>query len=330
MTDDTQQSLLAKFNQWFFSSDSDVINQHSYTRLAASFHNLTNKDGPAGQYLKQQLTLLEKNSDWNTVKSVELLLIPLLNEPDLDIELHYQLHKAQSLFSEQEYKFFAQEFNSISADENSPAKKRALLSKVTSSLHKHYEDRQLRSMYANKARLKIGVFFSISIVLSVLLLAVGIVHPAGVYDFCIQHCPGLAEQTRNAISIETEQQSNDIHLHYTFAALLAGFMGACFSMLISLKSRIESITLQELDNLHSMHVILTRIITGVGAALVCYYFFRAELLSGTLFPDLSDKTRILVNSKTLFILIIWSFIAGFSEKLVPSILSKTEEQISRK
>jgi hypothetical protein len=328
MSESTQLSWFTKFSQWFYSSDFEAINQHSYIRLAATFHNLANKNGPAGQYLQTQLDLLKQNSDWNTVKSVELLLIPLLNEQDLDIELHYQLHKAQTLISEQEYEFFAHEYKDLGEDGSHLNKKRALLNKLTGSLHKHYEDRQLRSMFANKARLKIGIFFSLSIILSVLLLGIGIVHPAGVYDFCVQNCPGIAGKT--LLPVETRQESNEIHLHYTIAALLAGFMGACFSMLISLKGRVESITLQELDNQHSLHVILTRIITGVGAALVCYYFFRAELLSGTLFPDLSDQAKIPVNSKTLFILIIWSFIAGFSEKLVPSILSKTEDQISKK
>ena len=101
-------------------------------------------------------------------------------------------------------------------------------------------------------------------------------------------------------------------------------------MMISLKNRIETITLQELENQHSLHFILTRIITGVGAALICYYFFRSELLAGSLFPDFGNVGEINLNSRTFFTLIIWCFIAGFSEKLVPSILAKTEDQVDKK
>jgi len=36
------------------------------------------------------------------------------------------------------------------------------------------------------------------------------------------------------------------------------------------------------------------------------------------------------DDKNLALLIIWCFISGFSEKLVPSILSKTEEQANVK
>nr|WP_305909751.1 hypothetical protein [Methylomarinum sp. Ch1-1]MDP4522683.1 hypothetical protein [Methylomarinum sp. Ch1-1] len=173
------------------------------------------------------------------------------------------------------------------------AKKRALLSKLTASLHRFYEGRQHRSMYANKARLKIGFFFSAAILLSVFLLAIGILYPDGIYQY-VADSPWLKTLTAES------PDSTPIHLHFAITALMAGYMGACFSMLISLKARVETVTLQELGNLHSLHFILTRIITGIGAALICYYFFRAELLSGSLFPDFGQKQEINLNSKSFF------------------------------
>jgi len=210
-----------------------------------------------------------------------------------------------------------------------------LLGQLTESIHMYYEDRHLRSVFANSARFKIGFFFSVAILMSVFLLSIGILHPDGVYQyFSLQYAdlfwfePPVATESRQLLQ---EAQSTDkIHLHYAVTALMAGGMGACFSMLISLKERIEMVTLQELDNIHSLHFIVTRIITGVGAALICYYFFRADLLSGSLFPDFRDKDEISLTSKSFFTLIIWCFIAGFSEKLVPSILIKTEAQVDKK
>ena len=185
------------------------------------------------------------------------------------------------------------------------------------SLQQFHEDRVLRSIFANKACFKIGLFFGIAIAFSVFLLAIGILHPEGIYQYCSRYCPQFAWVTSITAEIAdpTEtQQTDKIHLHFAIAAVMAGYMGACFSMLISLKGRIKTITLKELENLHKLHFILTRIVTGIGAALICYYFFRAQLLTGSLFP--------------YFTLIIWCFIAGFSEKLVPSILSKTEGQLA--
>lgn len=320
-----------KFSKWFYASSLDQINRQSYIRLSTSFQNVEKK-GPTTPYIEEQLDKLKNDSDWNTVKSIELLLIPLLRECDLEIELHYQLHKAGSLLSRQEYNFFQQEFDDIEEGNSVNDKKRALLTKLTVSLHKFYEDRQLRSVFANKARLKIGIFFTLAIVFSVFLLAIGILHPDGIYQYCARYFAGVEWIDALAADVPDSMptsQVDKIHLHYAITALMAGCMGACFSMLISLKNRIETITLQELENQHSWHFILTRIITGIGAALICYYFFRAELLSGALFPDFAKGQEINLNSRHFFTLIIWCFIAGFSEKLVPSILSQTEAQVEK-
>ncbi len=326
------QSWWSKFGKWLYASNLDLVNEQSYIRLSTTFQNIEKK-GPTIPFIETQLEKLKNEPDWNTVKSVELLLVPLLNNCDLDIELRYQLHSAKSLFINQEYEFFNQEYEKIKQGEQEWDKKRALLSKLTASLHKFYEGRQTRSMFANKARLKIGIFFTLAIAFSVFLLTIGILHPDGIYQYYTSYFGG----SNLPVTASTDHQNapatqhvDKIHLHYAVTALMAGYMGACFSMLISLKNRVETITLQELENQHSLHFILTRIITGIGAALICYYFFRAELLTGSLFPDFGDERQIDLNSKSFFTLIIWCFIAGFSEKLVPSILSKTEAQLDKK
>jgi len=330
-----QFSWFNKFSKWLATSDFDQINEQSYIRLASNFHKAEQKNDDKFKYIEQQLKKLQNNPDWNTVKLVELLLIPYLDEYDLDIDLHIQLHKAQELFAKKEYEFFMQEFAMVSTDlELSLVRKRALLAQLTESIHMYYEDRQLRSVFANSARFKIGFFFSIAILMSVFLLSIGILHPDGVYQyFSLQYAdlfwikPVATESTQLP---QGAQSTDKIHLHYAVTALMAGGMGACFSMLISLKDRIETVTLQELDNIHSLHFIVTRIIIGVGAALICYYFFRADLLSGSLFPDFRNEQEISLTSKNFFTLIIWCFIAGFSEKLVPGILIKTEAQVDKK
>jgi len=57
--------------------------------------------------------------------------------------------------------------------------------------------------------------------------------------------------------------------------------------------------------------------------------FRANLLSGSLFPDFRNNEEISLRSRSFFTLIIGCFIAGFSEKLMSSILSKTEAQVDK-
>ncbi len=334
-----------RINQWFGRSYYDQINRQNITRLTTYFLRIkaTQADHPLLQQIQEQLQQLQEKADWEKAKAIELLLVPLLDPDDLDMELRYQLHNAQLFLPEYDSGFFQDCFATIIEKPEAqqplpdsdaiPGRKRALLTKVTVSLQKFHEDRLLRSIFANKARFKIGLFFGLAITFSVFLLAIGILHPEGIYQYCSRYCRQFTWLTSIAAEIQdpTEaQQTDKIHLHFAIAALMAGYMGACFSMLISLKGRIETITLKELENLHKLHFILTRIITGIGAALICYYFFRAQLLTGSLFPDFSEETEIHLNSKTYFTLIIWCFIAGFSEKLVPSILSKTEGQLAER
>jgi len=334
-----------KINQWFGRSYYDQINQQNVTRLSTYFLRVKDAqaDNPLLQQIQEQLQHLQEKAEWDKVKAIELLLVPLLDADDLDMELHYKLHNAQLFLPEYEAGFFRECYETMmqkpeaqghtSVPEEILSRKRALLTKLTVSLQKFQEDRLLRSIFANKARFKIGLFFGLAIIFSVFLLAIGILHPEGIYQYCSRYCPQFTWLTSITAEIPEPtdtQQADKIHLHFAIAALMAGYMGACFSMLISLKSRIETITLKELENLHKLHFILTRIITGIGAALICYYFFRAQLLTGSLFPDFSEQKEIHLNSKTYFTLIIWCFIAGFSEKLVPSILSKTEGQLAER
>lgn len=314
-----------KINRWYGRSYYEQINRQNIIRLTTYFQRIKvdQPDNPLIGEIQEQLTDLQKEGGWDKVKSIELLLVPLLNTDDLDMELHYQLHNAQVFLPAYESGFFKEHSASLlqkpEAQQQLPdtddiaGRKRALLTRLIVSLQQFHEDRVLRSIFANKACFKIGLFFGIAIAFSVFLLAIGILHPEGIYQYCSRYCPQFAWVTSITAEIAdpTEtQQTDKIHLHFAIAAVMAGYMGACFNMLISLKGRIETITLKELENLHKLHFILTRI----GAALICYYFFRAQLLTGSLFP--------------YFTLIIWCFIAGFSEKLVPSILSKTEGQLA--
>lgn len=95
-------------------------------------------------------------------------------------------------------------------------------------------------------------------------------------------------------------------------------------MLSSLKSRLEKSELDELKLMRPWVMLLSRALIGTGAGCVLYFFLRSGLLGGGAFPDLAALDTTPVTRKGLALLIIWCFIAGFSEKLVPSILEKTE------
>jgi hypothetical protein len=117
-------------------------------------------------------------------------------------------------------------------------------------------------------------------------------------------------------------------------AMVSGFFGATFSMLIQSNRRATEGTLEDLSGACAWHTLFVRGSVGLGAAAILYFFFESGLLEGSLWPKLKELKYVqleggvkgLVPNKEWCLLVIWSFLAGFSETLVPNILSKTEQK----
>ncbi len=125
-----------------------------------------------------------------------------------------------------------------------------------------------------------------------------------------------------------------IWVHFgLYTALTFGLLGALFSRLINLQS--SNLKLEELHNAQGPGYIALRACIGVCGAVIVYFFLQSELVQSVLFPvfkKLGEDVKSvgdgnLFQISNLARLIIWSFIAGFSELLVPSILSTTEGQL---
>jgi hypothetical protein len=97
-----------------------------------------------------------------------------------------------------------------------------------------------------------------------------------------------------------------------------------------------------------------RMMYGMIGAIIFYFMLRANLVAGSIFPDLSKigigeqivwkltdqglasvqangtyvpaGLTILAPTLDLAKLLVWSFIAGFSERLVPDSLAQTESR----
>jgi len=91
---------------------------------------------------------------------------------------------------------------------------------------------------------------------------------------------------------------------------------------------------------------------GMTGAVIVSFFLQAGVLSGGLFPafpsiglQVTDfpssqqvgattqdfaRFHLILPDKDLALLIVWSFLAGFSERLVPTILQDTETAIGKK
>ena len=127
-------------------------------------------------------------------------------------------------------------------------------------------------------------------------------------------------------------------------AMATGLLGASFFMMIQLQQRISEGTLADARDMWTTPLLILRCIVGIGAASVLYFFFKSGLLEGNLWPDLSklgfervapaagskepnllfSKTNKVIPAEDFALLIVWSFIAGYSQTLVPNLLLQTE------
>lgn len=136
-----------------------------------------------------------------------------------------------------------------------------------------------------------------------------------------------------------------------------GILGAYFSRAIAFQTGIRNISFDDVMTTYVGRVLRMRLLYGMIGAIVFYFVLRGNLVGGSLFPDLKkigigeqvvwkltadgvvpDSTSgaltpsgLTILSPTLDMakLLVWSFIAGFSERLVPDTLARTEAQATK-
>mgnify|MGYP000553892154 CR=1 FL=1 len=130
---------------------------------------------------------------------------------------------------------------------------------------------------------------------------------------------------------------------YSFAG---GFFGATFFMIRDLQSKLAVSEVATLRDMWTYGMILLRCCFGIGAATILYFFFQTGLLGQGVWPAIPEigfetldsvwrgggfeSFKFTLPNKDTALLIVWSFLAGYSQRLVPSFLSRTEERAGEK
>jgi len=326
----------------------EELTEQFYVTLKAEVARLSPQDqGRSPRSFQQVQELLTSPREvWSDAYQIEQLMVDLYDERTLEIELQSRLLEAESNLRPA----LAAQYNKLASTLKTPADRRALLARLVNDLQWRYTVNEVKRAHSKDITKTTGVIFMVAIGLFGLM----------VLSFAL--FASMSDLTRDSILL--------------LVAAMAGAWGASFSMLSSVKARLESADLNDLKLMRSTWILWSRPLIGVGAAAILYFFMASGLLGGSAFPSFTTRlenappqaqaqpalaapqaqpapatpptpdataspaapaasagTTTSTTPSTppttrtqLSLLIVWCFIAGFSERLVPSLLAKTEER----
>ncbi|PWR21769.1 hypothetical protein DKG75_07205 [Zavarzinia compransoris] len=266
-------------------------------------------DTPEQAKIRALLEAESSAGSWVKLNEAELRLTALLPPEDVNAEFIRRGAEAQALIPPLPAVVPLQAAFAPAA----AAERRALLLRLVQDLHLHYErrrlDRATRKAAANHLNnsgmaVIIVIFFGIGVLL----------------------CWNDAERVAR---------------FHPFFVVFAGIIGAYFSRLIDFQSRLRTLDYYTIQLDFAPSRLVSRATTGAIGALVLYWLIGSGLLGGGIFPEatmanlwkfvaLDSGQTVGLPTVDFFKLMIWSVLAGFSERLVPTQLSALEVRAAGK
>ncbi len=294
----------------------DLIEQ-KYIDLTTTYERMKLKPEVTSKFtdivaIIEGLIASDVEHSWDNANIIEQSLAPMYSEVELDSEISLNMLEAKRRLTVENGQFFDAEYHKLLETEHLDATavkegKLNLLCNLYKKLQISY-DLEVQKKHALSA---IRFSTSMAFLASILMF------------FSMDNMRLL----KNVMIINTGAETE-----FIISALSAGWMGACFSMLFRLKGDIQQQSLSELNAMNRIDNLISRSLIGGVSGLIIFFAFEASLLQGALFPEL------LFDSKGGFIsddnglnkahatLVFWAFLAGFSEKMVPNLLTKAESK----
>jgi hypothetical protein len=254
------------------------------------------------------------DASWHRAWQAEQLMARYLDGTDIVVECERRLFEAEKLkLASQAH--FAEKWKGAAAIEDSAARVKMqrsvygnLLDDIQWLYGKRKLDRKVRSQMARNIR-QIAFMLLVAAVLPFIPWTNG----------------------DNLGSKLIGSAPNGLHFYGLYTAATFGLLGALFSRLIFMQTNYSTLDYDDLMNVFQNRALSIRLLVGMVGALIVFYGILGHVLSGDLFPDLSTlKLSPPADiDKDFCKLVIWCFLGGFSQTLVPDFLTRTESSASK-
>ena len=303
-----------------------------YVTLEAYFVKVKAQQPPRSPEAFERISQLlqQEPRNWTHAYAVEQLLVHLFDDETLANELQVRLREARGSLKPAQADYYTAEADKTTL---SDAGRRALLSRLVNDLQWRYTVDEVKRGYTKQITLRTGQMFVVAMLVFAASVLVTLAYP--------------------------DLLQFDVRL--LVPAVLAGCWGASFSMLSSLKDRLDASDLDALKVMRALWVLASRVLIGAGGASILYFFFVSGMVTGPAFPDLKSEAQQYAASRqrqaqdpqlpsaavvaaaqagaspqaaakqppleVFALLVVWCFVAGFSERLIPGLLAKTESKL---